>query len=241
MDNIFISEVDIDKILRKAIDTFGKQAQLMQACEELAELQVECSKLARGICKISNLHKEIADCRIMLRQIELISGVYEASGQLCVAIEERDALIKLDEMLTTMNVFKDRDKALEETLNLKKQGELLSAKNAPTKTKKEKDCADNIVDKITKQCHISTNKPDELIGNYKIGVDYADGLATLTAQQAYMNIGKDANTKPTETCENCIFRSNSKKDNSFIDLYWCSKICEETAYGSTCKDFVKRD
>ena len=61
----------VNEILRKAIQTYGEEAQEKVAIEE-------CSELIQAIChkhrgRKHNIAEEIADVRIMLEQLELIN------------------------------------------------------------------------------------------------------------------------------------------------------------------------
>ena len=65
-------------ILEKAIEKYGEK-QLDQAQEELAELIVAISKYKRNENKftISNVIEEIADVRIMLKQVMMLLDIEE--------------------------------------------------------------------------------------------------------------------------------------------------------------------
>lgn len=65
-----------DETLQRAIDKWGKEAQIDMIEEECLELALAIQKLKRkrGIVvdKVFNICDEIADCKIMLRQAEKI-------------------------------------------------------------------------------------------------------------------------------------------------------------------------
>lgn len=61
--------------LEKAVATYGKEMQLTVACEELSELIKEICKNIRGSDNVKSITKEMADCYIMLRQLEIIFGI----------------------------------------------------------------------------------------------------------------------------------------------------------------------
>ena len=65
-------------ILEKAIEKYGEK-QLDQAQEELAELIVAISKHKRNANKltIANVIEEIADVRIMLKQVMMLLNIEE--------------------------------------------------------------------------------------------------------------------------------------------------------------------
>ena len=60
------------EILKKAIDTYGTEMQLVVACEELSELQKEICKSLRGRDNLPAIAEEIADVEIMLEQLKII-------------------------------------------------------------------------------------------------------------------------------------------------------------------------
>ena len=63
------------KTLEKAIATYGKDMQLNVAIEEFSELIKEICKNKRGADNREAIIEEIADCYIMLMQLEIIFGV----------------------------------------------------------------------------------------------------------------------------------------------------------------------
>ena len=58
--------------LKRAIDTFGEEAQMIVAVEELSELAKEITKHLRGKGDIYNMCEEIADVEIMVEQLKLM-------------------------------------------------------------------------------------------------------------------------------------------------------------------------
>ena len=58
--------------LKKAIETYGKDMQLNVAVEEFSELIKEICKYKRGRNNIENIVEEMADCYIMLEQMQMI-------------------------------------------------------------------------------------------------------------------------------------------------------------------------
>ena len=58
--------------VERAIEKYGKDAQLNVAIEELSELIKEICKHKRGNNNRANIVEEIADCYIMLEQLEII-------------------------------------------------------------------------------------------------------------------------------------------------------------------------
>lgn len=58
------------KVLKEAIDRYGKQAQTIQAIQELGELIVA---LTKG--DIVNITEEVADVEIMIDQIKYMYGI----------------------------------------------------------------------------------------------------------------------------------------------------------------------
>ena len=67
------------EILEKAIQTWGKQAQVLMVLEEMSELQKEILKnINRGKENIPELIDETTDLEIMLTQLKMIYGIDEA-------------------------------------------------------------------------------------------------------------------------------------------------------------------
>ena len=62
-------------ILKKAIETYGADMQLNVAVEEFAELTKEICKHKRGRDNTEAIIEEMADCYIMLEQMQMIFGI----------------------------------------------------------------------------------------------------------------------------------------------------------------------
>lgn len=62
-------------VLKKAIETYGADMQLNVAIEEFAELTKEICKHKRGADNIKAIVEEMADCYIMLEQMQMIFGL----------------------------------------------------------------------------------------------------------------------------------------------------------------------
>lgn len=62
-------------VLKKAIETYGAEAQLVVAIEELSELIKEICKHKRYMDNTAAIIEEIADCYIMLEQMQMIFGL----------------------------------------------------------------------------------------------------------------------------------------------------------------------
>ena len=65
------------EILRKALETWGPEAQTLMVFEEMAELQKELCKHARGKDNRLAIAEEIADVIIMLEQMILLHNCVE--------------------------------------------------------------------------------------------------------------------------------------------------------------------
>lgn len=61
--------------LEKAIETYGVDMQLTVAVEEFSELTKEICKAKRGENNLENIIEEMADCYIMLKQMEIIYDI----------------------------------------------------------------------------------------------------------------------------------------------------------------------
>lgn len=69
-----MSDKEFDEIIKRAIDTFGKDAQIQMLFEEMAELQNALCKLARNRGTADQVCEEIADVMIMCLQMAHIYG-----------------------------------------------------------------------------------------------------------------------------------------------------------------------
>ena len=76
-----LEDADMDKPLkdwtakelyRRAIDTYGPDAQTRMVMEEMAELQKELCKNSRGADNLASIAEEIADVEIMLEQMMVL-------------------------------------------------------------------------------------------------------------------------------------------------------------------------
>lgn len=59
-------------VLTEAINTYGKETQIVVAIEELSELIKELTKNIRGRDNVKSISEEMADVYIMLYQLKLI-------------------------------------------------------------------------------------------------------------------------------------------------------------------------
>ena len=66
--------MEAHEIYRKAIETYGVEAQTKMAIEEMAELTNALMKFARGRNTVDDIIEEIADVTIMMRQLAIIYG-----------------------------------------------------------------------------------------------------------------------------------------------------------------------
>lgn len=66
-----------EEIYRAALNKFGAEAQTRMVYEEMAELQKELCKHARGSDNLDAIAEEIADVQIMLEQMVLLHGCAE--------------------------------------------------------------------------------------------------------------------------------------------------------------------
>jgi hypothetical protein len=81
--------------LEKAIATYGKDAQLNVAIEELSELIKEICKNKRGTDNREAIIEEMADCYIMLQQMRIIFGISTSE----LRSEEQEKMIRLEKRL----------------------------------------------------------------------------------------------------------------------------------------------
>lgn len=79
-------------IFEQAIEAYGKDMQLNVAVEELSELIKEICKSKRGSDNRDNIIEEMADCYIMLEQLEIIFDVKPA--EILMAIDQKLTRLK---------------------------------------------------------------------------------------------------------------------------------------------------
>lgn len=89
----------IKEIYKRAIETYGKDAQLKMAIEEMAELTQAICKSFRCNDNIENIIEEIADVEIMLAQIKLIFEINE--NVMC--IKQVEKIRRLEERLNNVD------------------------------------------------------------------------------------------------------------------------------------------
>lgn len=65
------------KILQKAIDRWGEDAQTKMVLEEMSELQKEICKRWRGKDNLDAIAEETADVEIMLDQLKMMLDIQE--------------------------------------------------------------------------------------------------------------------------------------------------------------------
>lgn len=71
-----------DELMQRAIDRWGKEAQLLMVLEEMSELQKEILKnINRGKDNVDSIIDETADVEIMLHQLKYIYNISEAVKQ----------------------------------------------------------------------------------------------------------------------------------------------------------------
>ncbi len=64
-----------EDVIQKAIDTYGKDAQLWMVIEEMSELSKEICKFKRGKDNFLEIADEMADVYIMLEQLKRLCAV----------------------------------------------------------------------------------------------------------------------------------------------------------------------
>lgn len=70
-----MNDIEYRSILCKAICTYGKEAQTLMFFEEVAELEKELCKNARGKQNRDEILEEVADVEIMLEQIKIMHAL----------------------------------------------------------------------------------------------------------------------------------------------------------------------
>ena len=117
--------INPESVMEKAIETYGKQNQIMVAIEEMSELTKELSKNHRGNDNISAISEEIADVQITLAQLQMIFNNRDEVGvfwrqkiqRLQKRLEEKKAeeLIKnlSESFLKSTNTFNKASESLQ--------------------------------------------------------------------------------------------------------------------------------
>ena len=85
------------QILQAAIDEYGIEQQLVKAVEELTELSLAIQHSFDGKSTLEEITEEIADVKIMLKQLEMILDCKEAVAEIKVQKLERLRKRILDE------------------------------------------------------------------------------------------------------------------------------------------------
>ena len=87
---------EYEEILKRAINTWGKNAQLLVVLEEMSELQKEILKnINRGKDNINEIIDETADVEIMLEQLKYIFNIHQAvEDRIPVKLEKINARLK---------------------------------------------------------------------------------------------------------------------------------------------------
>lgn len=70
-----LSEEEVDQLIQRAIEKYGKKAQTQMLFEEMSELQNALCKLARHRDTVNHVCEEIADVVIMCLQVAQIHGL----------------------------------------------------------------------------------------------------------------------------------------------------------------------
>ena len=70
-----MNDIEYRSILCKAICTYGKEAQTLMFFEEVAELEKELCKNARGKQNRDEILEEVSDVEIMLEQIKIMHAL----------------------------------------------------------------------------------------------------------------------------------------------------------------------
>jgi hypothetical protein len=80
---------DQDKVLARALEMWGVDAQVRQTLEELTELQLALLKWWRNPTdeNTHNIIEELADAKVMIRQMELVFGAPEVQQVVAKKIE----------------------------------------------------------------------------------------------------------------------------------------------------------
>lgn len=98
----------ICKILRKTIETYGRQNQTMKCIEEVGELLQAVSKYELSLIygdkedqtlKLDHLREEIADCCIMLEQMQMMYGEKEIAKKIIEKTQRLEERLKNSQII----------------------------------------------------------------------------------------------------------------------------------------------
>lgn len=99
----YYGDINEKEIYKRALDVYGKEAQICMVFEEMAELQKELCKYLRESEIIGNITEEIADVEIMLEQMKLLFGIEKE-----VEKEKKYKLKRLEERLKEKEIQRCR-------------------------------------------------------------------------------------------------------------------------------------
>ena len=87
-----------EDLLKKAINTWGKTAQLLMVLEEMSELQKEILKnINRGKDNLDQIVDETADVEIMLEQLKYTFGIHkQVEDRIPVKLEKVKARLEVE-------------------------------------------------------------------------------------------------------------------------------------------------
>nr|WP_199398950.1 hypothetical protein [Ruminiclostridium papyrosolvens] len=85
----------MNEILKKAIETWGKDAQLDMVIEEMSELTKEICKHKRGKSNRAEIIEEIADVEIMIEQLIIMLEIDEGE----IGLFKREKINRLADRL----------------------------------------------------------------------------------------------------------------------------------------------
>lgn len=83
-------------LLKRAVDEYGIDAQVLQAFEEMGELMSALNKLKRKRCKVEAVIDELADVSIMIDQLAIYFGFYKCK------MRRKTKLLRLQNRLDKM-------------------------------------------------------------------------------------------------------------------------------------------
>ncbi len=89
----------MEEILKKAVDTWGEDAQIMAAIQEMAELIKELTDIRRNRTDENKLASEIADVQIMLEQLKYIFSKKYQNFENLIEEEKNQKIIKINNKL----------------------------------------------------------------------------------------------------------------------------------------------
>ena len=88
-----LSTMHPNEVIIKAVQTYGREHQITKAIEEMAELMNELAKSQDKRTTTEKVIDEIADVKIMLKQLEYIYGQFKVEKRFMEKIKRLEVML----------------------------------------------------------------------------------------------------------------------------------------------------